>query len=71
MRNDLIGEGQLMVCQRALKGRELLIIPILNFFAELDFFFSWAASSINKHLFGFLVLSFLLTSEVMKIYISF
>lgn len=71
MRNDLIGEGQLMVCQRAFKGRELLIIPILNFFAELDFFFSWAASSINKHLFGFLVLSFLLTSEVMKIYISF
>lgn len=39
MQNDLIGEGQLMVCQRALKGRELLIIPILNFFAELDFFF--------------------------------
>lgn len=41
MQNDLTGEGQLMVCQRAFRGRDLLIIPILTFFAELflDFFF--------------------------------
>lgn len=63
MQNDLIGEGQLMVCQRALRGRDLLIIPILKFFAERFLTsFSWAAASINKHLFGFLVLSSLLTS---------
>lgn len=52
----------------SIRGKRFTNYPYSEMFC---WSFSWAAASINKHLFGFLVLSSLLTYHVTKIYVSF